>query len=317
MARVNVDSQALTDARFTVLGSHLSPLTRAPQETVETAFGLFMMLRVWNYCLERGLLIVPARDLDAIHPGLADAMIDAELGELVAPKRARLVRIKGGEGRLDWLKKAREAGRENGVKGAASGIKGGRPPKKPKPPEGVSEKGDGGFLNNPLLTLPLAPALPLSPEEEKPREEKDIAASPPAADSNSGEYFPADSPPPPAPKPRPRDPLWDAIVAITGADASIKTIASHIGRIRKVLSEAKPPYSAADVLALPAAAAQHLPWTAGRVLTLGEIEKNIGLVRQSGQPIHSSGHRGKPTSLTERQAPALQTFMARGSSGDS
>lgn len=164
MARVNVDQKALSDPRFSILGSHLSPLTHASQADVEVAFGLFLMIKVWNYCMERGLLKVPARDLDAIYPGLSDAMIDAQLGELVPRSRARLVRIKGGDGRLDWLETARVIGRENGAKGAQYGIKGGRPKTKEKPPLGVSENGGGGFLKNPPLSPALSPALTPSQE---------------------------------------------------------------------------------------------------------------------------------------------------------
>lgn len=159
MARVNVDQKALTDPRFAVLGSHLQPLSRASKADVENAYGLFVMVKVWNYCMERGLLVVPARDLDAIHPGLSDAMVDAQLGEFVPRSRATLVRIKGGEGRLDWLENARRVGRENGAKGAQFGSKGGRPRRAEKPPVGVSENPSGGFPNNPPLAPSPSPAL--------------------------------------------------------------------------------------------------------------------------------------------------------------
>lgn len=137
MARVTVDRQALSDPRFRILGSHLQPLTRGTAEDVERAYGLWVCIRVWDYCTERGLLVVNARDLDAIHEGLADAMIDAELCARVGQKRAQKLRIKGGEGRLDWLDRKRKEGAkgaEFGVRGAEFGKLGGRPKKTPLAP---------------------------------------------------------------------------------------------------------------------------------------------------------------------------------------
>lgn len=105
-------------------------------------------------------------------------------------------------------------------------------------------------------------------------------------------------------KKRKPDPLWDAIVAITGADASIKSVASHIGRVKKALLEANPPYTPEDVHALPQLAAVHLPWSAGRILTLGEVEKNIGLTRSSASPVKAGVKSGRsdPAATIARQA---------------
>jgi hypothetical protein len=161
VARVNVEQKALTDPRFRILGAKLGAVTTASKESVDAAFGMFLMVKVWNYCMEREILCVPSRDLEAIYPGLAAAMIDAHLGEFVRRSRAQLVRIKGGEGRLDWMKKAREAGKEGGPKGALHGVKGGRPRKNQKPPPGVSENQGRGLSENPPLTL--TPALTPAP----------------------------------------------------------------------------------------------------------------------------------------------------------
>lgn len=113
---------------------------------------------------------------------------------------------------------------------------------------------------------------------------------------------------------RPRDLLWDAIVEVTGADASIKSVASHIGKVKRALLEASPAYTPEEVLALPAAAAVHLPWSAGRVLTLGEVEKNIGLVRTSAKPVSKSGGKAD---LTHRIITSTQTFLDKGAARDS
>lgn len=90
--------------------------------------------------------------------------------------------------------------------------------------------------------------------------------------------------------------LWDAIVAVTGADQTLKPTAAHIGRVKKTLLAANPPYTAEDVLALPAIAAKQMTWAAGRVLTLGEVEKYIDKVRGGGVQIGASG---KPTLMQE------------------
>jgi len=171
-----VEQIALTDARFRVLGNHLDPLHKAPEDLVEHAFGLFLCVRVWAYCIERGLLAIHARDADAIYPGLAEAMVDAELAEIIKDKKGQikipaLLRIKGGKGRLDYLQKKKEMGNLYGPMGAVFGIKGknsghlgGRPRKDGKPPQGgdIITPGQGGLkppLSGDRKPPPLTPAL--------------------------------------------------------------------------------------------------------------------------------------------------------------
>lgn len=75
-------------------------------------------------------------------------------------------------------------------------------------------------------------------------------------------------------KPRPPNPLWDAIVTVTGADSKLQ--ARHIGRVCKALREADPPYTPADVLALPRILSTHkftFP------VSLGVVEKYISWTR--------------------------------------
>lgn len=88
---------------------------------------------------------------------------------------------------------------------------------------------------------------------------------------------------------RPRDLIWDAIVEITGVDSSIKANAAHIGKVKKSLLEANPPYTPEEILGLPRVAASAMPWTAGRPLTLGEIPKYIGHVRNPGASVPENG----------------------------
>jgi len=181
MARVTVDQKALTDPRFRILGSNLSPLNNATREDVETAFGLWLSIRVWDYCTERGLLTIPARDLEAFYPGLTDALLDAGLVAKVPRSRTHEMRICGGEGRLDWLERKRSEGSRGaqfGIKGAEFGKLGGRPKK----------TGDGGVLETPVrgdtetppLTLTPAPTPTLTQEKELQIERRD----PPAADAS-------------------------------------------------------------------------------------------------------------------------------------
>jgi uncharacterized protein YdaU (DUF1376 family) len=78
---------------------------------------------------------------------------------------------------------------------------------------------------------------------------------------------------------KPRDELFDAIAEVTGSD--VKANASHIAKVKKLLLSAEPPYTPAEVrrFADPAFCERELPWLQGRRPTLGEIEKNIGRVR--------------------------------------
>jgi hypothetical protein len=85
-------------------------------------------------------------------------------------------------------------------------------------------------------------------------------------------------------KSKPRCDLFDAIVALTASDPSVT--GSHIGRIRKLLLAAEPPYTPAEVARLgdPAWQSANMPWVEGRRVTLGEVEKYIGLVRSAIPP---------------------------------
>lgn len=78
---------------------------------------------------------------------------------------------------------------------------------------------------------------------------------------------------------RARNPLWDAVVAVTESDP--KTSRTNIGRVCSCLCEAEPPYTPTEVLALPAilqARGFSLP------LTLGTVEKYIGWTREQPKP---------------------------------
>ena len=144
-------------------------------------------------------------------------------------------------------------------------------------------------------------------KEEKEEKKKPIAASPLAGTSDA----PGSESEPAAKTPRPRDFLWDAIVEITGADATIRSVATHIGRVKKALLHATPPYTPEEVLRLREVAAVDLPWCAGRRLTLGEVEKNIGLVRSRSRPVGTAAANGKPD-VKQQIIDAGRKFIDRG-----
>lgn len=169
MARVNVDQKAHTDPRFELLG-------RLMGTNRHEALG--RMILVWNECQERGSYFLPAKLVGAIlgHNDGANWLIESDLAmwqdEIIGE-----LRIKGTEGRIEWLDEKRRNGKKYGHLGAGHGKKGGRPK---KPGKGVSKTGSGGSaetrspgLNNP----PPAPA-PAPAKEEDPT---GGAASPPLA----------------------------------------------------------------------------------------------------------------------------------------
>ena len=102
MASVTVDVTALADPRFTILGGMLG----APSETAQ-AVGLYHAMRVWSYCTEKCVYRVDPAILDALQPGLANALLASRLG---CTSRTS-IRIKGTKGRVEWLNKLRENNR--------------------------------------------------------------------------------------------------------------------------------------------------------------------------------------------------------------
>lgn len=114
----------------------------------------------------------------------------------------------------------------------------------------------------------------------KPRKKK------PPADAGCGAVADAGSKPgaggTPEPVPRPRDELFDAIVALTGADP--KVAGGRIARVKKQLLAADPPYTAAEILRLddPAFRARHLPFLGGERVSFNLILDKCGLLRAAG-----------------------------------
>lgn len=252
-ASVRIEAVAFSDPRIELLGQ-IAGYNRFE------AMG--RLAHLWSACTERETDILPAAFIrGALGKNGVEALIESGLGE----EKNGECRVRGCEGRINWLASKRRASRLGGEANK-------RKSEAKEEPKGSQKGAEEKPNDSPLtLTLTLTPTPTLTPTLTP---EIPIAASPP---DGVKEKKPK--------KPRERDPLWDAIVEITGADATIESVANHIGRVRNALSKAKPPYSPSEVLTLPNLASIHLPWTSGRVLTLGEVEKNIGLVRSKASPV--------------------------------
>lgn len=219
MARLTVEQSALVDRRFTTLG-------RLTGENRWAALG--RMLLIWNECQERQVHHLTRDEIADIHPDredFAEALVLADLAERCGDGR---LRIKGLQGRIEWLGTARANG-SFGKLGAAHGSKGGRPRKPPvggseeagnaegkeeketpgrglseNPRSGVFKTPVGGFTKNP----PPAPApalknkLPVSRVSqegpEAPPQEPGTGGGPPGRAAYPLESFPDRKAPPEA-----------------------------------------------------------------------------------------------------------------------
>jgi hypothetical protein len=138
-------------------------------------------------------------------------------------------------------------------------------------------------------------------EKDPPNPPAGGSASPPEADEAESKTS----------KPRPRCELFDALVALTGSDASVA--GSHIGRLRKLLLAADPPYTPAEVLRMadPAWQAANMPWLGGRSPTLGEVEKYIGRIRKpSSAPQGQNQQKPMFQSAADRRQEQLEREFA-------
>jgi hypothetical protein len=98
MASVNVEFQAFRDPRFRVLAklsglSHFDAIGR--------------MAAVWAYSVEKNSNILDRTHFDALAEieGYTDWAVEADLAERL---EGNVVRVKGTEGRIEWLAKARQ-----------------------------------------------------------------------------------------------------------------------------------------------------------------------------------------------------------------
>ena len=107
-----------------------------------------------------------------------------------------------------------------------------------------------------------------------------------------------------AQSPRPRDPLWDAIVEVTGA--STKRMAASVGKVKKALLEESPPYTPEEVREFGQWYAHHHP--VNRVPTVWKLISEIGIIRSpNGQfPAQS---RSEPVSEARRRGEAIRRTL--------
>ena len=108
-ASVRVEQRTFTDPRLIVLGQLIGS---------NEFDALGRMCHVWSQCTEFQAKVLPGMLVDAItrKPGMADAIVKSGLGEWNGDGA---IRIKGTEGRIEWLGRKREAG----LKGASAGGK--------------------------------------------------------------------------------------------------------------------------------------------------------------------------------------------------
>ena len=147
MARVNVEQQALTDARFKRLGELLGGDHR---------LALGHMIYIWNECQERDTYTLSNDELRLLSgvENFASALVQAGLGTKVKGGRTR---IKGTNGRIEWLAKARQNGR-----------KGGRPKRRDASENETTRLPSGSAQKNPPAPAPApAPALEPSPSDAR------------------------------------------------------------------------------------------------------------------------------------------------------
>ena len=111
-ASVRIDQGAFSDPRFKRLGRLLGASARFAHDV-----GLARMARVWSYCTERTTYVVSKE--------MIDAMLDADgaasmivLAELVDDDPAG-IRVRGTNGRIEWLADARASSRLGGRARAA------------------------------------------------------------------------------------------------------------------------------------------------------------------------------------------------------
>jgi hypothetical protein len=125
MAAVSVSTQAFTDPRIKILGKLLGG---------DRFLGLGYILHVWEHCTHIQSTTLAAEVLDAIGDvnGFGEILVKAGLAEALEGKSYR---IRGTEGRIEWLGKLRDNGKH--------GSKGGRPKK--ENPDGLSENNPHGF----------------------------------------------------------------------------------------------------------------------------------------------------------------------------
>lgn len=119
-------------------------------------------------------------------------------------------------------------------------------------------------------------------EQKSKEEEKSLPPGGEAVDPPSTVIIPADPKPPPKRKP---NPLFDAIAELSGLDPA--TAGGLIGKAAAAMGKSDPPYTPDDVREFGRRFWELCPYAARNGAerpTVGEIEKNIGLLRAKPPP---------------------------------
>lgn len=232
---------------------------------------------LWSTCTDRETAELEDHWIVALFgDGGPDALIRAGLAERTESGK---VRVKGTDGRIEWLKTRRESARKGGEARKSQSQAKAKPngsqvaPKaKPKPSQ-VEAK-----------------AKPSGTQEEAKRDpngsQEQAKAKPSISSSYSSsllseERSPGGEVPPPKEKtPRPPNPLFDAVAEVTRSDPVVT--GAHVGKITTLLSRADPPYTPDEVREFGRRFHEFCPWARkdGSHPTLGTIEKYIGALRE-------------------------------------
>jgi len=174
MARISVEQHALSDPRFFILGSLMGADPAFAHDV-----GLARAVRLWNECIERETKVLQGTIAQAIaqHKDGAAWFVEADLAEW-ADEAETVFRVKGSDGRVEYLGKLREAKVRAGKARAAGAA---RDPK------------TGTFTSTPqhdtsttppepsALTPTLTPALDIKKPEKSARSRAERDPAPPAA----------------------------------------------------------------------------------------------------------------------------------------
>lgn len=278
MASVRIEEEAFTDPRIELLAQ------RAGWNRYEA---LGRLAFVWRVCTQRETYYLDAVWVEAcLGPGGVEHLVASGLGE----KTERGIRIRGTEGRIEWLKQRREAGRKGGQANksrASSKTKqtGSKTQANESKPEAKQSKGEANE-SKPEANASRGEASAQAKDEQNEANHTPLTLtlSLPSEDSlptPSGVGSPGDGKSNgKAKKPRERNPLFDAIADVTGMDPA--TAGSHIGKVAATLAKADPPYTPEDVFDFGHRYHQLCTYAARdnrQRPELAELQKHIGKVR--------------------------------------
>ncbi|WP_020473369.1 hypothetical protein [Zavarzinella formosa] len=300
-ATVRIENEAFGDPRIQMLGM---------LSGYNSYEALGRMAHLWRVCTERESYIVDSLWINiCLGPKGTENIVHAGLAEVTEEG----IRIKGTEGRIEWLKKARESGKVGGqasakariAKAKSASIRASsnptsdptsdpqptleRPLSDPQPTlqATLNQPYNGGSrVFNPLtpsLIKELPSVIPLQDEPTKP---------------------PA-QPPPRKPKARtPRDDLFDAIVEVTGSLKNANR--GIIGKVSAALFSEEPPITPDEVRQFGKRFHELCPWAGKHPVrhqpTPGELQNHVGKVRSNTGSTGGIGRPGRAEASPDKYA---------------